>query len=224
MAVRIDLHRLDSELAELFEFPVETGRILLYGSSFFHVWGHERAARQMNEQGFDIVNNGFGGATAEELLFYHHRLVRPFAPRALILRGGINDLLNGYPLEQAIDMAERVLAWTRADFPEVRLGVIPAFDCPCKATASHIAQRTPFHEALRTHLWAPYNEAMRAFCKTDGNAAYLDITPFFYEDPADTGSLEGFKDIFVEDGLHLTDEGYEQFAPYFADLLRQNGF
>lgn len=224
MAVKVDLHRYDDELKDLFSYPVDTGGILLYGSSFFHVWGHERAARQMAAQGFDVVNHGFGGATAEELLFYHHRLVRPFAPSALILRGGINDLLNGYSLEQTIDLSERVLAWTRADFPEVRLGVIPAFDCPFLAVASHIGRRTPFHEAMRTHLWSAYNEAMRAFCEADGNAAYLDITPFFYENPDEIGTLQGFKDLFVEDGLHLTDAGYEQFAPYFATLLRDNGF
>ena len=68
------------------------------------------------------------------------------------------------------------------------------------------------------------NEAMRAFCEADGNAAYLDITPFFYESPNEIGTLQGFKDLFVEDGLHLTDAGYEQFAPYFATLLRDNGF
>ena len=38
----IDLHRFEDQIRELEQYPVETGKVLLYGSSFFHKWGYEQ--------------------------------------------------------------------------------------------------------------------------------------------------------------------------------------
>ena len=44
----------------------------------------------------------------------------------------------------------------------------------------------------------------------------IDNIPELYEDPANAGTYEGFKDIFLEDGLHFPPEVYETlWGPFF---------
>ena len=43
-----------------------------------------------------IVNHGFGTSSADDLLYYYDRMVRPYAPRALVLATMGNDVGFGY--------------------------------------------------------------------------------------------------------------------------------
>ena len=60
MMIRVDLRRLENEAAALEQKGGEAGKIVLYGSSFFGVWGYERNREQM---GGATVCRGFGGST-----------------------------------------------------------------------------------------------------------------------------------------------------------------
>ena len=65
----VNLLRFNEYIRLLMAKPAEKGGILLYGSSFFTRWEH--AAEEMlkaSEGRYHVVNRGFGGATADEIL------------------------------------------------------------------------------------------------------------------------------------------------------------
>ena len=72
MSSIVQLDRFESTIQGYEQHPIETGKVLLYGSSFFRNWGFERAAKQWAQYGgLEVVNHGFGGATVDELLYYY---------------------------------------------------------------------------------------------------------------------------------------------------------
>lgn len=211
MQVKVNPLRYREEVDALCACPHEPGKVLLYGSSFFTVWGHDRAAQQMDGA---VINNGFGGSTAEDLLYYYQLLVKPFAPKSMILRTGVNDIGCGYTAKQSAHSAFRVAEWAKLDFEGIRIGLLPSFDCPW------LKERPK--EQQKEHR--EFNERLEAYAAANENVEFLDIRPFFYQEGHKAGSMKGFKKIFTPDGLHLIDCGYEQFAPYFRAMLAEKGF
>lgn len=80
------------------------------------------------------------------------------------------------------------------------------------AIFDYLSQREEVRPAF-----AEYNRLCRQYALSESQTVYWDINDFFYENPADIGSFQNFRDVFVSDGLHLTDAAYEEFALYFKN-------
>lgn len=209
MAFYIDLHRLEDQIQRILVHPVTTGKVMLYGSSFYTNWGYDRAREQLSRATggkLDIINHGFGGATIDELLYNYNRLVKPYKPSAMVLRTGYNELSWGLNPEQSVFMLERLLEWSTKDNPEVKILIMKVFD------TRHASPK--LYEQIKE-----YNALMEQRLSDLENVQLFDINPFFYTDPANIGIRQNFRDVFVADGLHLTDEAYEEMAVYFGKLL-----
>lgn len=197
----IQIDRFEDQIRALEQHPVETGKVLLYGSSFFAHWGVERAKKQWKEAaGLEVVNHGFGGAVVSELLYYYHRLVRPYQPSAMVFRTGHNDAWE-YGPEEMLSHTKLLFDWVKSDFPGIRLIAIKPFDTP-----------SALDENLqRIHR---YNALLDGLSKDDPLLETVDINEFFQ-------SADGsYRDVFLEDGLHLTDSGYEEMARYLASKIK----
>lgn len=206
----IPIHRFEDQIQNYEKYPVETQKVLLYGSSFFAFWGYERAKQQCMEAtngALQVVNHGFGGATVEELLYYYHRMVLPYAPRAIVFRTGFNDMPH-MDAQECMVLTRRLFDWAKNDFPGIKLIAIKGFDHP-SAVWENLAK-------LRQ-----YNRMLDELAENDDQLITIDLNPFVYGSSSDIGSLRNFKDIFREDGLHLTDEGYVQLAAYLAPILQK---
>ena len=205
----IDLHRFDATVQEYLSLPVRTGKVLLYGSSFFRVWGYEPSLNQLLEATggkLETVNHGFGGATVDELLYHYPRLVAPYAPKAMVIRAGYNELNRGQSPEEAVFLLERLLQWAIADFPEIRIMVFPVFDT--RRASQELQEKINAYNALLEQRIAPMDRV-----------SLLDLNPFFYEDPADIGTRQNFRDVFVEDGLHLQEKAYPEMAAFLGTRI-----
>ena len=203
----IDLHRFQAYVDSLSALPAEPGHILLYGSSFFTNW--KKAKEQMLTASggkYHVVNRGFGGATADELMYFYHKLVTPNAPKVMITRIGANDIFRGFTPKEAWDMTWRLLQFARADYPDMKQILFSVFDYKSAAEKNR-------------PLFAEFNAFQKEYAEQTENVYYLDISEFFYEDPSQVGSFCGFRDIFKEDGLHLLDPAYEEFSVYLAKKL-----
>lgn len=206
----IPIHRFEDQIQNYEKYPAETQKVLLYGSSFFAFWGYERAKQQCMEAtngALQVVNHGFGGATVEELLYYYHRMVLPYAPRAIVFRTGFNDMPH-MDAQECMVLTRRLFDWAKNDFPGIKLIAIKGFDHP-SAVWENLAK-------LRQ-----YNRMLDELSENDDQLITIDLNPFVYGSSSDIGSLRNFKDIFREDGLHLTDEGYVQLAAYLAPILQK---
>ena len=201
MEIPVDLHRFADEIEKIESHSASSGKVMLYGSSFFAKW--RCAAQQLSAEKLQIANHGFGGATIDELLYYYPRLVKPYAPSAIVIRSGYNDIGRGLSPEQAMFLLKRLVGWIKADFPDAPILLMSIFDVK-RGDDTRFAANQQF------------NTLLEEYAKTLENGAVLDINRFFYEKVEDMGDRSKLRDVFVEDGLHLTDRAYEEMAPYFA--------
>lgn len=204
MSISVDMTRYAEEIKAYEQYPTETGKILLYGSSFLRNWGFDRARHQWNHYGdLDVLNHGFGGAVVEEMLYYYDRMVLPCKPSAVVLRPGHNDLSLGLSPEETWALTEQLIVRLRTDWPKLPIVLLQVFDTK------------RFHNAKRIALNTKYNQLMLDFATDHPGIYAVDLDPFFQDE---TGKL---RDIFIEDGLHLTDEGYEEVAAWLAPRVRK---
>lgn len=201
--------RYEDQIRALEKYPVHQGKVLLYGSSFFAHWGYERAKMHwMQIGGLEIVNHGFGGATVQELLYYYDRMVKPYCPGAVVFRTGLNDVGSGLDAQQSIAQTRVLFDRIKEDFPGIPLVALQVFDTPWAAD-KNVAQ---FHS---------YNEKLKELASSDPAVQTVDLDPFFYRSSADIGTFRNFRDVFISDGLHLTDSGYERMAQYLIPEVKK---
>lgn len=208
----LDRTRYEEFIQHLEGYPAETGKIMLYGSSFFTCWGYERSRDQLKGAtggALDIVNHAFGGAVIDELLYYYPRLVKPYAPRAVVIRSGYNEICGGMNPRDSVFLLQRLVAWLQVDFPGIRVRIVKTFDCKRDDAALYAKMQE-------------YNRILDETFAGEETVKVLDITPFFYEKAADIGDRTKLRDVFVPDGLHLNDIGYAEMADYLGKLLAED--
>ena len=206
MGFHVKVNRYEKDILRYEKYPVETGGVLLYGSSFFDLWGYERAKQQWADATngvVKVVEHGFGGASVDELLYYYDRMVRPYAPSVAVLRCGVNDIIQGLSAQDAWFLTERLIEWLKADFPEIQIILVNIFD-------NKALTQERFEKCL------VYNRISADYAEQSENVSYLDLNPFFHEHASDCGTQQNFREVFRADGLHLTDDGYAQMAAFLA--------
>lgn len=212
-----DLKRLESRIEKMEQEPVVKGMILFYGSSGFTRWDPKYDHRPLEE---DIrmkdgspaaINHGFGGSTIEEGLYYYHRVVRPWEPRAIVLRFFPNDVGFGYTPDEIVALLAQFCNWARADFPGVKL---------------YICDAMPHKRFVNNGIWQKlakqYNKILKEYCDCNEDCIYVSQVgwPGFYHDPADAGDYSKIRqDIWVEDEIHMTQEGYDIYRDLFLRAL-----
>jgi len=157
---------------------------VFYGSSSFRLW--DTLAEDFDPR---VLNLGFGGSTLEACDYFFTRLVPPVNPRSLLLYAGDNDLGDGHSVEQ-------VLGWFRSleDKITSSLGAIPFGFLSVKPSPA----RFPIIDRIRR-----LNGRIRREIESHPSAYYVDVFPAML-DRAGRPRAE----LFLEDGLHLSREGY----------------
>jgi len=212
-----DLRRYEETVLEYETQQPDKGKILFYGSSGFTRWKAKFGNRPLEE---DIrmkdgspaaINHGFGGGTIEEGLYYYDRMVKPWEPRAIVLRFYPNDVRYGYSPAEIMYLLAQFCNRARADFPGVKLYICDAM--PHKRYADNKlwpAQARQFNELVKDYCEA--NEDCFCVCQSRWRG--------FYNDPADAGDYSKVRtDIWVEDEVHLTQEGYDSYRDLFLEAL-----
>ena len=197
------------EIGTYLTYPVTTGNVLLYGSSYFTRWGYEPARQQLSDATsgkLKVINHGFGGATIDELLYHYPRLVTPYKPSAVVIRSGYNDIYQKLTPEESIFLLRRLISWFQTDNPDIRIFLLNVFDTKRMTDEKH-------------ELFVRYNQLMAELAAEIENVETFDINAFFYEKPEDIGDRSKLRDVFVEAGLHMTEAAYAEFANYFGPRL-----
>jgi lysophospholipase L1-like esterase len=139
-----------------------------------------------------VINRGFGGAQLTDVLHFADRIVLPYAPKAIVLNAGGNDLAAGKTPEQIRDAARAFIAKVHATLPETRiyqLGVPPV------RRASSVPEQLAAIRKL--------NSLFAELATTEKNVEFIDLFPAFLDE-------QGLQraDLFVEDGTHFSPKGY----------------
>ncbi|MBQ7624875.1 MAG: hypothetical protein IJS65_06355 [Clostridia bacterium] len=219
MEPRIKVSRCEDDVIEIEKKPVEKGLIVFYGDSGFTCWQPKYYDNPSLEETLldkkgnkAALNHGFGGATAEEMLYYYPRLVRPYAPRALVLNTFGNDEAAGYSPFEIDYLTSRILEYAREDFPGIKLYL-------CNMRPCLVRKPDPPKRCVR---FTEYNGLCRDYCLKHPDVRLIDQTgyPGFYEDPAHAGEKEYIReDIFVADKVHFNSAGYAEYLKLFKNVL-----
>jgi len=159
--------------------------IVFTGSSSVRIW------RDLEGRfpGHHIVNSGFGGSQASDLLFYLDQLVLRYNPTKVFIYEGDNDLSAEKKPKDIISTTQEII--DRIQKANTKTEVILISAKPSIA---------------RWELKKQYKKLNRKFKKLSNKnplLSYADV----WEPMLDKKNVK--QDIFIEDGLHMNDLGYE---------------
>lgn len=169
------------------ETPPPKGAILLLGSSSFTKWTDV----DNYFPGKTIINRGFGGSRLIDLNYYAEDLLIPYQPKQIIIYCGENDFAENDQVKakEIVNRYKTFYKKIRKKFPNINVDYISIKYSPS-----------------REKLWPKMkkaNKKIACFMKKEKNAGYIDITKAMEDD---NGNVR--KDLFAEDMLHMTPEGY----------------
>jgi lysophospholipase L1-like esterase len=181
--------------------PPAQGQILFVGSSSIRLW--ETLEDDMVP--LPVLNRGFGGAHLDHVNLYAPRIVLPYAPAAIVLYAGDNDLgrSTGKTAETVLEDFGRFVSIVRAELPKTRIYFVSI-----KPSRWRRAQ------------WPEQNRANQMIAeqtRRDPLLSYIDVAGAMF---AADGKLR--EDLFVFDGLHLNATGYALWTSIIRPILERD--
>ena len=144
-----------------------------------------------------VVNRGFGGGTLAEVLACADQLIHGYAPRAVVIYAGENDLANGAPADGVVDGLDRLAAGIDPTPPILFLAIKTA----------------PVRQRL-AQQFAAVNRAVSDLAADRPWLGYVDtVAPLRRPD----GALR--PELYRPDGLHLNADGYALWTPVVRDAI-----
>ena len=177
----------------------DKGKILFAGSSSFRLW------KDVNDYfpGKPILNRGFGGATLLDLIQYSKETIIQYKPKQIFIYCGENDIADNDTVKpkDVLNRFQKLYSILRTQLP----ATTPIVFLSLKPSIA----RWSMHERM-----AASNELIKSFIHTQKNIQFLDV----YSKMLDTDGTP-FKDIFIEDNLHMNANGYKIWQKLLTPLL-----
>ena len=187
---------IDAILQADAEQPPAPGGVLFVGSSSIRMW---QTAESFPE--LAVINRGFGGSQASDVNRFVEQLVLKYAPRAIVFYAGDNDIADGQPPSIVADDFQTFAERVYEALPDTRIIYI--------SIKPSIA---------RWQMWpamAEANELIRAYCDGHEQLTFLDIAPTLLGEDGQPRPEQ-----FVEDGLHLSEQGYAAWTEWLTEQLK----
>ncbi len=174
--------------------------ILFVGSSSIRLWDLKKSWPKAK-----TLNNGFGGSTLADSIHYFDRLIAPYAPSAIVIYAGDNDVAKGLSARETAADFKKLANQIEETFPEV-----PVIYIAIKPSKK------------RWDMWPKMKKA------NDLIAKHCNRKPQLYFADIGAAMLEGAEgapsdDWFVQDGLHLSPSGYARWTDVVNASLREAG-
>jgi len=170
--------------------------VLFVGSSSINYWKTKTAFPDIA-----VINRGFGGATAPDIWHFYDQLITPYKPRLIVLFVGTNDIAAGYSPEQIAENIRSLISRMLVDLPNTK--VIYLAISPTQ---------------LRWHSWhksARVNKSIENFASETQRVRFLDTASALL-----TESGQPNRQLFLDDGLHLNQQGYAIWEHLLAPYLK----
>jgi lysophospholipase L1-like esterase len=172
---------------------------VFYGSSSIRLWS--TLAEDFDPR---VLNLGFGGSTLQACDYFFARLIPPVNPRSLLVYAGDNDLGDGRSVEDALSSFRSL-----ADRVTDTLGSIPFGFVSVKPSPA----RSTIIDRIRL-----FNNLVRDEIEARPSGYYIDVYSSMLDE---SGQLR--PELYLEDGLHLSRQGYRLWGallkPYRDQIL-----
>jgi len=175
--------------------PPPKGEIVFVGSSTIHRWDVGAYFPDLK-----IINRGIDGTELSDAVRYIDRLVLRYEPRLVVVYAGDNDIGGGKISEQVSVDFERFVRAVHAKLPQTRILYIGIKPSPLRW--------------LQIDRMRLANQVISAICERDDRLAFVDFDNLMLgwdEKPR--------RDLYVEDGLHLSPLGYQVWTAVLKPYL-----
>ena len=163
----------------------ENKHVVFTGSSSIRIW--ENLFEIFKDS--TIVNTGFGGSKASDLLYYIDELVINFNPKKVVIYEGDNDINSGQEINFIYKNILKIIERIKDKNDKIKIILISA-----KPSIS------------RWHLRDKYIQLNQKYRELANKSDFIEFADT-WSAMIENGVLK--KDIFIEDGLHLNEKGYE---------------
>ena len=171
-------------------------RVLFYGNSSIRRW--ETLEKDM--AGISVLNHGFGGSTVNDCLYYADRLVIPYRPAAIVFYAGTNDIARDYSTKEVYDRTIDFFEYIHCRLPKTQIYYI---SMPLQP------KRKKYWPSVRA-----LNKDIKKYCKNDPLVTFINASATLNK-----GGISQRARYFVEDGIHLTEDGYEVWTRAIRPVL-----
>ncbi len=158
--------------------------IVFTGSSSVRIW-HDIQESFPEHQ---IVNSGFGGSQASDLLLFSKELILNYSPKKVFIYEGDNDISAGKDSKEILQDIAAIISKIRAQNPSTKVVLISAKPSIARWNLKRNYKRL--------------NRKFKRLSKKDADLLYIDVWK-----PMLAGRKLK-KDLFIEDGLHMNAKGY----------------
>ncbi|MFS4456252.1 GDSL-type esterase/lipase family protein [Maribacter sp. 2304DJ31-5] len=169
--------------------------IVFTGSSSIRLW----KSLETSFPGHQIVNSGFGGSQASDLLYHLDDLVIQYKPVKVFIYEGDNDIFSKKKPNQIISTFKNIIEKIRREKTSVKIILISA-----KPSISRWNLRGRYRRL---------NRKLERLSQTDSFLEFVDVW---------NPMLDGRKPkkhIFLEDGLHMNQKGYDLWNMAIENLI-----
>ena len=163
----------------------ENKHVVFTGSSSIRIW--ENLFEIFKDS--TIVNTGFGGSKASDLLYYIDELVINFNPKKVVIYEGDNDISSGQEINFIYKNILKIIERIKDKNDKIKIILISA-----KPSIS------------RWHLKDKYIQLNQKYRELANKSDFIEFADT-WSAMIENGVLK--KNIFIEDGLHLNEKGYE---------------
>ena len=181
--------------------PPPDNAIVFVGSSSIRFWH----SLTQDMAPIPVIRRGFGGAKLNDLVHYADRLVNNYQPIAVVVFAGSNDITPGSVKspQQLLNSYQQFVAAVRVNNPQLPIYYIGITLSPRRWEIWPHAQAT-------NAIIEDYSQRTDGFFYIDTGAAFIDAQ----------GKPD--KDKYTFDSLHLSDEGYRQWAAIIRPRLLED--
>lgn len=175
--------------------PPRTGGLVFCGSSTIRLWKLKKSFPELAP-----LNRGFGGSRFDDLVVHAERILKPLQPAVLVVYSGDNDIAANQTTDEVCKNFEAFHAWVRKELPRTKvivLGIKPSI------------KRWAMIESIRET-----NGRIAQLCGKDPLSTFIDTETVMLG-----GDGQPIRDLYVEDGLHMSQAGYDRWAALLSPYL-----
>ncbi|SFW74863.1 Lysophospholipase L1 [Sinomicrobium oceani] len=171
---------------------------LIVGSSSVRMW------TDINRYfpGNDFLNRGFGGSQMSDVLYYADDLIFDIPAKKLFLYEGDNDIASGKSVGKVRRDFKKLLREIHRRIPGTEVYLIsvkPSLD----------------QERMdRKKKYLAFNRWLERYCRKKEQFHFINVWPHMLSE-----NDEPRPELFIADGIHMTDAGYDIWAEQIAPFL-----
>jgi lysophospholipase L1-like esterase len=196
-----DPHRFDKEIQNFEKWDSKNsfpkGAILFVGSSSIRMWKTQESFPDLT-----LINRGFGGAHISDVIFFIEQTTLKYDAPIIFFYCGDNDIAGNKSPQQVLEdykiFVQKVLE-NRSDTKIMFLAIKPSI--------------------ARWGFWPEMdiaNQLISQYSETNDHLFYVDTATPMLEMSSPPPA-----DLFISDGLHLSDKGYQNWTDVILTELAE---